>query len=626
MMSLQEQREERAVPELPEADFMDEDDVFGEDLLAENGKASVGRAPRRTLLERMGWFRNLNLAAKIHTVFGTFFAAGFAMALVMGAGLTELWLRYNTSAEVQNAVIASAELRSATGELRYNTARFLFEGEPEVLVRQRESFEEAIAQVDAIDATAAEHAPAIEPKVAAIREDIVEYNRTFERTVAVLGSEGRSERAIALAYEISEKGDALFDASRDFAGELEAYSEDLQRTGIDYFFTMIAIVASLGVFAAIVLLFGLAYLSRDFSRKIAEITHGMTRLAKGDRRFEIEGEERGDEIGEMLRAIGKFKRASRQMEIWARERAERADEEVRLQQDRAREREEAEQRKAALLAEVAKQFERTVGEVVTGVASASSELQTTASRMAETAEEASARTTDLAANMEEANTGATAAAAASDEFALSIEEISRQAASSSELARLAADATSEADTTISALSSSAEQVGQIVELIQTIAQRTNLLALNASIEAARGGEAGRGFAVVASEVKELAMQTSRATEQVAEQIRTMQDTTGASVSALRSIAGQVKELEATAVSIASAVDQQSVAGQDLARSIDLAARGTEKVAGNIEDVRALSLSTGAAASQVLSSATSLERQASTLNEQVRAFLTRVREA
>lgn len=120
------------------------------------------------------------------------------------------------------------------------------------------------------------------------------------------------------------------------------------------------------------------------------------------------------------------------------------------------------------------------------------------------------------------------------------------------------------------------------------------------------------------------MQTSRATEQIADQISAMQDTTGASVSALRSIATQVQQLETTAVSIATAVDQQSVAGQDLARSIDLAARGTEKVANHIEDVRELSLSTGSAAGQVLASATELETQSSSLRAQVDGFLKKIR--
>lgn len=183
-----------------------------------------------------------------------------------------------------------------------------------------------------------------------------------------------------------------------------------------------------------------------------------------------------------------------------------------------------------------------------------------------------------------------------------------------------------ADSTISKLANSAQEVGQIVELIQTIAQRTNLLALNASIEAARGGEAGRGFAVVASEVKELAMQTSRATEKISAQIQSIQDSTGASVSALRSIASQVDQLETTAVAIASAVDQQSVAGQDLARSIELAAQATDAVSSHIDDVRELSLLTGAAASQVLSSSTDLEKQASTLRTQMQAFLSKIRAA
>jgi methyl-accepting chemotaxis protein len=127
-------------------------------------------------------------------------------------------------------------------------------------------------------------------------------------------------------------------------------------------------------------------------------------------------------------------------------------------------------------------------------------------------------------------------------------------------------------------------------------------------------------------VKELAAQTSKATDAIAQQIRAIQDSTGASVTALRTIGQQVQQLEATSVSIAAAVDQQSVAGQDLARSIDLAARSTDEVSSNIVQVRETSLATGAAAAQVLTSSTELEQQAATLKTQVEEFLSHVRVA
>jgi methyl-accepting chemotaxis protein len=362
---------------------------------------------------------------------------------------------------------------------------------------------------------------------------------------------------------------------------------------------------------------GLVRIGQDIKRDLTQLVEAMGKLAVGNKDFEIAGIKRTDELGELARSLEVFRRAGYRIDKLRAERAER-------EAQKSREEEAAREQHRAMMQSISSNFEREVGDVVAAVASAADQLEGAASSMAAAAEQSSAQIEDVSRSLSEASSGVSAAAAASDEFAMSIGEISRQAAQSAELAREATGAAEQADGTVKALARSADQIGEIVELIGSIARRTNLLALNASIEAARSGEAGRGFAVVASEVKELAAQTSKATDEIASQIRTMQDTTGASVSALEAIAGQIQQLEATAVSIASAVDQQSVAGQELARNIDTAARGTGDVNANVGQVRETALATGATASQVLTSASELKGQAATLRSKVDGFLRHVR--
>lgn len=365
---------------------------------------------------------------------------------------------------------------------------------------------------------------------------------------------------------------------------------------------------------ATMLVFGWV-LSREILGVTVEVSQALERIADGETDFAVPNRERTDIYGSMARAADGLRLRTMQLTALTREQQEMHGERAAMRQKQERE-----------LLELADHFDRTVADVVASVAAAASQLHATASDMSRAAEQSTDRSEEVAKSMEEAAAGASSAAAASDEFAMSIGEISRQAADSAEMARKARATAGEADGTISALDEAATQIGQVVELISTIASRTNLLALNASIEAARGGEAGRGFAVVASEVKELASQTTRATEDVAAQIQAIQQSTGASVKALRTVSSEIQQIESTAIAIASAVDQQSVAGQDLARSIDRAARNSENVGRHVREVRENALRTGSAASQVLNSAGELERQASTLRTQVDSFMGKIRAA
>lgn len=284
---------------------------------------------------------------------------------------------------------------------------------------------------------------------------------------------------------------------------------------------------------------------------------------------------------------------------------------------------EEEQRKQELI-ELAAQFESNIGDVSQNVAKSAKQLHLTAQVLSRSAATATEQIKQIAESMEQVAQGSTAAAAASDEFAISIEHVSDQAASAAQLARSTNETAKSTDVTVSELIERTDGIGQITQLINTIAGRTQLLALNASIEAARGGDTGRGFAVVASEVKALASQTSKATGDVSRSIEMMQSGSKASAVKLGDIRERIEHLEGAATSIATAMDQQALAGKNLAQSLDMAATGAGEVSATAQDLRQTAFAAETSSEELLEASQQIAEQADLLNEKVAGFLAYIR--
>jgi methyl-accepting chemotaxis protein len=277
----------------------------------------------------------------------------------------------------------------------------------------------------------------------------------------------------------------------------------------------------------------------------------------------------------------------------------------------------------AVVEEAIAWFRESVEGVLKTVADSVAAMQTTASVLAATSNESTAQTAGAVQTSNDAFGSAEIAATAADELSKSIAEINRQLARATEVIGAAATEAQSTNEDIAGLAQAAQKIDDVVKLIQSVAGQTNLLALNATIEAARAGAAGRGFAVVASEVKALAVQTAKATDDIASQIAAVQASTRSAVGAIWTIAGRMQEIRQFTAAIATSVEQQNSATQEISGSVAAAAAGTKSVVSVLGRVSGAIADMHNSADAVLAASQAVERAADSLRGSVDGFLRKV---
>jgi methyl-accepting chemotaxis protein len=418
--------------------------------------------------------------------------------------------------------------------------------------------------------------------------------------------EGITKSMRLMGHECGPALDKLVQTAIDLntkaIGSMDKESDDLTRfTNSTILWTSVSVLVGLIVSLATAI-----FVVRKFvTAPLNELKETMNIIGRGDFSAEVANTDRQDEIGSMARTVATMREGLGEAE---RQRASEA------------QRQEAARKRLQKREALSGAFVAHMQQLANGFGQSSTEVAEAARSLAATAEETSRQANMVATSAASASSSVQTVAAASEELAVSVKEITNQANHS---AKIAGDAFREAETTnaqINALASNASAIGEVVDLIKNIANQTNLLALNATIESARAGELGRGFAVVASEVKQLALQTAKATDDISGKVAEMQQATGSTVVSINEIVRTLSGVMEVSVSIASSVEQQGGAILEVASNCQKAAVGAEEVTHNIAEVGQAANMTGSASSQLMSLSAGLSGQASDLTRTVESFV------
>lgn len=347
-------------------------------------------------------------------------------------------------------------------------------------------------------------------------------------------------------------------------------------------------------------------------RPLQTMTDAMGRLAANDLTVDIPASTARNEIGDITRAVRVFK--------------DNALEVKRLEEEQAQtEIRNAQERKAAMQS-LASQFDERVGQTIHSLVAAGERLQGVSASMGSISTQVQSVSASVSESASETSDNISAVAAATEQMTVSATEITDQVASVANRAGIASESASSSSEEVDQLNTLASNIGEVVVAIKGIAEQTNLLALNATIEAARAGEAGKGFAVVADEVKKLANETAAKTVEIETRVSGIQAATRNSVAAMQRIQDNIGDINDASAETANAANQQSAVILEITQNIAQVSGAAQRTAQVIGEVQDASHQVGDAAQTLAGSSDDITTLSRNLQSAVTDFLSEVRAA
>jgi methyl-accepting chemotaxis protein len=457
-------------------------------------------------------------------------------------------------------------------------------GDPERRSKAQQSFEEGWEDMEKQLSVLDELAPrwaqqANRDRLAAIKERLPKIRKMQQETMDAANAGGRegivkagNEYADNVMPFVNETIKSLNEMTHSFAEMVKAESQQLDATNRATVWTLsLSALLSLGVGILVSFL-----LSRSISTATKSVLVQAEAIAAGDLSAEEVKVASEDELGDLTRAINNMQSSL-------------------------------------------KGVIESISETAQNVANASEEFSAVSQQISANSEETSAQANAVTMATEQVNRGLQTVASSTEEMSASIREIAKNTTEAAKVADGAMKRATETNAIVSKLGESSAEIGQVIKVITSIAQKTDLLALNATVEAARAGEVGAGFAVVANEVKELAKQTAAATEDISRKIETIQADAKSAVEAIGMISGVISQVNAISGTIATAVEEQSATTSEMSRNVSEAARGSGEVAQNIQGVAQAAQSTSHGATDSQKAAKSLAEMSTHLRSLVGRF-------